>query len=81
MAIGVAGATAAALCSLVLAVHGGASGQAVHVTVHKGDTLWGIASAHYTGDDTQARISQIESQNHLHGASLNPGQILTLPEP
>ncbi len=76
-----AGGAAAALLSLGLAIHGGASGTTAHLTVHRGDTLWGIATAHYPGDSVQVRVAQLEAVNRLGSASLRPGQILTLPGP
>ena len=73
-----AASVAAALTGVLLAVHGGAaSGE--KLTVHRGDTLWSIAVAHPSGDDIAARVQQIEATNHLHGAVLSPGEILTLP--
>ena len=74
---GVASAMAA-LTGLLLAVHGGAAGGE-RITVHRGDTVWSIALAHPSGDDIAARVQQIEAANHLHGAVLRPGEILTLP--
>jgi nucleoid-associated protein YgaU len=75
-------ATACALlCGLVLAVRGGASGGALHVTVHRGDTLWAIAASRYPGDDIQSRVAAIEASNHLASAELSPGQVLTLQAP
>lgn len=62
-------------------VHGGASSPPQQVVVHRGDTLWGIAAAHYPGDDLQYRVTQLESTNHLGDGSLSPGQILILPAP
>ena len=62
-------------------VYGGASSGPQHVTVHRGDTLWQIAAAHYGTSDVQARVVEIESANHLSGAAINPGQVLVLPAP
>jgi len=78
------GAAGAALCAVVAVggvVSGGASSGVEHVVVHRGDTLWGIAAAHFAGDDIQSRVAEIESVNHLDGAGLSPGRILTLPAP
>src|ERR1700732_116905 len=75
-----AAALGVATATLLLArsvVYGGATSGPERVTVHTGDTLWAIASSHYPGDDVQARVVQIEAANHLAGAGLNPGQILT----
>ena len=49
------------------------------VTVHPGDTLWSIASAHAVSGDIQDAIDRISAVNHLHGASLQPGQRLRVP--
>ena len=76
-----AGAAGAAATSLLLVTQGGASTGSGRVTVHRGDTLWAIAASRYSGDDIQSRVHQIETANHLAGARLSPGQILTLPEP
>ena len=46
-----------------------------------GDTLWGIAAAHYPGTSIEQSISAIESANYLHGAAIRPGETLTLPAP
>lgn len=50
------------------------------VTVHSGDTLWSIASAH-TGDtgDVQETIDRITELNHLRAAGLAPGEKLRIP--
>lgn len=50
------------------------------VTVHPGDTLWSIASARSGGGDVQETIDRISAVNHLHGATLQPGQRLRIPE-
>jgi len=52
-----------------------------NVTVQPGDTLWSIASAH-TADssDVQESIDRITAVNHLHSATLQPGQHLRIPE-
>jgi nucleoid-associated protein YgaU len=76
-----AGAGVAAALGIALAVHGGASGTPAQVTVHRGDTLWAIAGAHYPGDAPQAAVARIEAANHLAGPVLRPGQVLTLPAP
>ena len=50
------------------------------VAVHPGDTLWSIAAAHASGSDIQDAIDRITAVNHLHGAALQPGQHLRIPE-
>jgi nucleoid-associated protein YgaU len=49
--------------------------------VQAGDTLWGIAAAHYPGTSIEQAISDIESANRLNGADIKPGETLTLPAP
>ena len=65
----------------VVAYGGSAATSAQRVVVHGGDTLWGIASARYPGDDIRHRVAQIEADNHLRSAALTPGQTLLLPAP
>jgi hypothetical protein len=48
------------------------------VTVHRYETLWSIAQAHYAGD-TRDAIWRIERANHLADATVVPGQKLLLP--
>ena len=69
----------AALVLLGGVITGGASSPPQHVVVHSGDTLWGIAEAHYPGGDIQSRVVQLEAANHLQSAAISPGEILTLP--
>ena len=50
------------------------------VTVHSGDTLWSIASAHTGADgDVEAMIDRITAVNHLGSAPLQPGERLLIP--
>ncbi len=51
------------------------------VVVHSGETLWGIAAAHYAGANIEQSISGIEAANHLAGADIRPGETLILPAP
>lgn len=50
------------------------------VTVHPGDTLWSIASAHSGDADVQDAIDRITATNHLRNANLQPGEKLRIPE-
>ena len=51
------------------------------VTVQPGDTLWSLAAAHTTGDaDVQETIDRITETNHLHVATIQPGQHLRIPQ-
>ena len=56
---------------------GSAGRQQVYV-VRPADTLWSIASSHYSGDPRDA-VWRLERRNHLRGATLVPGQRLVLP--
>jgi LysM repeat protein len=49
------------------------------VTVVPGDTLWSIAAANAGSGDIQESIDRITAVNHLHGATLQPGQHLRIP--
>ncbi len=55
-----------------------ASGPEQRYTVRAGDTLWGIAVAHFTGDPREG-VWELRERNHLAGVMIRPGQILTLP--
>jgi LysM domain len=46
--------------------------------VKPSDTLWSIAACTYAGD-TRAGVWQLQTRNHLHGATLTPGERLVLP--
>jgi hypothetical protein len=56
-------------------------GQPGHIQVHRGDTLWSIASSNYSSGDVRDHIDQIISLNHLAGGSISPGETLLLPAP
>jgi LysM repeat protein len=62
----------------VFARSSGASGPAEGYHVRAGDTLWGIAAAHYAGDPREG-IWKIQQRNHLRSVSISPGQVLVLP--
>jgi LysM domain len=47
-------------------------------TVKRYDTLWSIASSHYSGDP-RAAIYRLEERNGLAGTVVQPGQKLVLP--
>ncbi|MBV8300330.1 MAG: LysM peptidoglycan-binding domain-containing protein [Candidatus Dormibacteraeota bacterium] len=59
--------------------YGGGSAPQHRVTVQAGQTLWGIADAHYSGSDVEQRVADIETANHLRTAAISPGEILILP--
>jgi LysM repeat protein len=50
-----------------------------HYRVKSGDTLWSIASTHYSGGDTRDGVYKIRSANHLSDATITVGQRLALP--
>jgi nucleoid-associated protein YgaU len=55
------------------------AGPVQHVTVRAGDTLWTLASAHYSGDPREG-VYKIQQLNHLSSCDmLAPGQRLVLP--
>jgi nucleoid-associated protein YgaU len=56
----------------------GAHGHKVTYRVQAYDTVWTIATKHY-GGDTRDAVWQIESANHLQGATISPGQLIVLP--
>jgi hypothetical protein len=56
----------------------GAHGHRTVYRVEAYDTLWTIASAHYSGDVRDA-IWQIQTENHLTGSGIRPGETLVLP--
>lgn len=49
------------------------------VTLHAGDTLWGLAHGLTGGSGTDAMISQIMEMNNLDSALVHPGQKLRIP--
>lgn len=50
------------------------------ITVEKGDTLWDIADTWFesTGDSIRTYISNVQKMNHLHGDSIQEGQLLLI---
>jgi hypothetical protein len=49
------------------------------MVVQPGDTLWTIAAERYPGDDTRARIDEIERINNLSSPVIVVGETLRLP--
>jgi nucleoid-associated protein YgaU len=75
-------ATAAAGLVVVGGVaYAGSPSTNTRIVVQAGDTLWGIAAAHYPGTNIEQAIADIESTNRLGGADIRPGETLTLPAP
>src|SRR4029077_6619556 len=72
----------AAVCISVglsnVALGDAATVQAV-VVVQPGDTLWGIASTRYPGDDVRVRVDEIERLNGLQSPKIEAGEMLRLP--
>ena len=62
----------------VVARPSGGAGKAVLYVVKPTDTLWSIASAHFSGDPRQG-IWELQQRNHLHGTTIVAGQRLVLP--
>jgi nucleoid-associated protein YgaU len=67
-----------ALAVGVYARPSGSAGKPQAYVVRPADTLWSIATSHYSGDPREA-VWRLERQNHLHGTTLVPGQRLMLP--
>jgi LysM repeat protein len=61
--------------------YAGSPNTGEHIVVHAGQTLWGIAQAHYPGTNVEQAVSEIESANHLNSAGIKLGQALYLPAP
>jgi LysM repeat protein len=55
---------------------GAGSGQPYRVRA--GDTLWSIAARHYQGDPREG-VWQLQRENRLDGAVLQPGQVIVIP--
>jgi len=68
----------AALAVGLAARPSGSAGKPVRYVVQPTDTLWSIASKHYSGDPRDG-IWKLQQRNHLHGTTLVPGQRLVLP--
>jgi LysM domain-containing protein len=52
---------------------------AATMVVQPGDTLWTIAAERYPGDDTRARIDEIERLNKLSSPVIVVGETLRVP--
>jgi LysM repeat protein len=70
--------TAVALLVGTYARPSGSAGRPQTYVVRPADTLWSIASSHYSGDPRGA-VWRLERRNHLSGTTLVPGQRLVLP--
>ena len=77
------GKLAILLCAAALAVglaahtSSGAGPKRTYV-VKPGDTLWSVAERTYSGDAREG-IWKLEQRNHLHGATIVPGEKLVVP--
>jgi LysM repeat protein len=69
-------AGAALVVGMVARSSHGAGPERTYV-VRPTDTLWSIAQRTYSGDVRQG-VWELEQRNHLHGATLVPGQRLVL---
>jgi LysM repeat protein len=70
--------TLVALVVGIAARPSGSAGKPQVYVVQPTDTLWSIASLHYSGDPREA-VWRLERRNHLAGTTLVPGQRLVLP--
>jgi LysM repeat protein len=62
----------------VVARPSGGAGKPARYVVKPTDTLWSIASAHYSGDPRQG-VWELQQRNHLSGTTIVAGQQLLLP--
>jgi nucleoid-associated protein YgaU len=67
-----------ALAVAVSARTSDSAGPEQRYVVRPYDTLWSIATSHYSGDPREA-VWRIEQRNDLSGAMITPGQVLRLP--
>ena len=51
----------------------------VSLSVHAGETLWGVARRVAPGQDPRAVVAKIRELNHLSSATLQIGQQLLIP--
>jgi len=70
-------AALAVMLALSRVAQGGVA--AATMVVQPGDTLWTIAAERYPGDDTRARIDEIEHLNNLSSPVIVVGETLRLP--
>jgi LysM repeat protein len=57
--------------------------QAVPMTEHQvstGETLWQLATAYRPDADPRTVVAQIKEINHLANVTLQPGQVLLIPQ-
>ncbi len=71
-------AAAALVVWAVLAHDSGAGGPGHRYRVVPGDTLWSIAVQRYAGDP-RAGVYDLQQRNELSGATITPGQVLSVP--
>lgn len=72
----------AAVLAFALYSGGGAGAEppSVFYTVSPGDTLWSVATEHYTpSEDPRVAVEVIREANDLSGARIYPGMRLELP--
>ena len=62
----------------VLARGSEGAGDGMAYRVRAGDTLWSIAAHHYRGDPRRG-VWQLQRENRLAGAELEPGQVIVIP--
>ncbi|HEX6221736.1 MAG TPA: LysM peptidoglycan-binding domain-containing protein [Acidimicrobiia bacterium] len=77
----------ATVCAVFLLIGGaadagGVPGPSTEYVVVQGDTLWEIAAEHVTPDqDVRPLIRQIRDLSGIQSSTLQPGQILQIPQP
>jgi LysM repeat protein len=62
----------------VLARGSEGAGEGAPYQVRPGDTLWSIAVRHYRGDPREG-VWQLQRENELGAAALQPGQVIVVP--
>lgn len=50
-----------------------------YINVKEGDTLWSIASCYTGNKEIREVIFEISEANHIHDASIYPGDIIKIP--
>lgn len=77
----------ATVCAVFLLIGGAAEadvppGPAIEHVVDAGDTLWGIATEYVIpGEDVRPLITAIKERSGLTSSTLQPGQVLHIPQP
>jgi Tfp pilus assembly protein FimV len=77
----------ASVCVVFLLIGGAADAEepptpAIEYVVAAGDTLWDIAAVHVApGEDVRPLITAIKDRSGITSSTLQPGQVLHIPQP